>query len=81
MFKKKVSLSIQELEREFDLRALHIGNLNFQKRQIETSINRVLNEMEQLEKKGKELRAKVKQEVVNKISQGEEKTETPNEIH
>ena len=61
MFKKK--LTLQECQKEFDLKAHYLGVLTFQMKELDTLRNKTINDMEALEKQGKEFKKNIKQEI------------------
>lgn len=66
MLFKKEKFTLEKGQTEFDTKAYQCGVIDFQILELQTTKNKLMNEMQQLEKKGKEAREKLKVQEVKK---------------
>lgn len=75
MFKKEKKLNLQELEREFNIQTMRLGDITLQIERLNKARVRCLQLLEDLNKKGISLKEKIGEEVAKKVEEGK------NEVH
>lgn len=80
MFKRKSKPTLQDLEREFSIQSVELGNITFQLQRLDKAKARTIQLMENLIKDSEGLREKIKKEIDLIVANGQ-KAEKPNEVH
>lgn len=79
MFGKLKKLNLQDLEKNFNIKAYQLGNLYIQLHRIEKEINKAVQEMETLSKRGVKIKEKIGAEIQQKVKEGTPAQETTDE--